>query len=103
MLAFGAPARLNPCMADDATPADDGSDDCMRPPDIPIEVHCIHCGEEYQSYLMEYRIETKGSSRGKGFWCCPTPGCDGAGFLFDIYPTDPDWRDEYGERVWSYS
>ena len=24
-----------------------------------------------------------------GFWMCPTPNCDGAGFGFDIYPTDP--------------
>jgi hypothetical protein len=26
----------------------------------------------------------------KGFWMCPTPNCDGAGFTFDIFPTDPD-------------
>jgi hypothetical protein len=25
-----------------------------------------------------------------GFWMCPTPNCDGAGFCFDIFPTDPD-------------
>ena len=25
-----------------------------------------------------------------GFWMCPTPNCDGAGFTFDIFPTDPD-------------
>jgi hypothetical protein len=24
-----------------------------------------------------------------GFWMCPTPNCDGAGFCFDIFPTDP--------------
>ena len=36
----------------------------------------------------------------RGFWCCPIPGCDGRGFCFDIFPTDPEWRDEHGERVW---
>lgn len=25
-----------------------------------------------------------------GFWMCPTPNCGGAGFTFDIFPTDPD-------------
>jgi hypothetical protein len=25
-----------------------------------------------------------------GFWMCPTSNCDGAGFTFDIFPTDPD-------------
>lgn len=25
-----------------------------------------------------------------GFWMCPTPNCSGAGFTFDIFPTDPD-------------
>ncbi len=35
-----------------------------------------------------------------GFWMCPTPNCDGAGFTFDIFPTDPDhsanqgWSDD---------
>jgi len=26
----------------------------------------------------------------EGFWMCPTPNCSGAGFTFDIFPTDPD-------------
>jgi hypothetical protein len=41
-----------------------------------------------------------------GFWMCPTPNCDGAGFTFDIFPTDPDhpanqgWtEDEDGESI----
>jgi hypothetical protein len=25
----------------------------------------------------------------EGFWMCPTPNCSGAGFTFDIFPTDP--------------
>ena len=34
--------------------------------------------------------------RKHGFWCCPTPGCDGKGFGFDILPTDPTYQDENG-------
>lgn len=75
----------------------DGSEDPFRPPDIPIEVHCIHCGEEYESYLIKWVPDEK--RPGEGFWSCPTPGCDGIGFCFDIWPTDPDWRDENGEKV----
>ncbi len=38
-----------------------------------------------------------------GFWMCPTPNCSGAGFTFDIFPTDPQhpanegWSDDDGE------
>jgi hypothetical protein len=34
-----------------------------------------------------------------GFWMCPTPNCDGKGFTFDIFPTDPDHPANEG---WSY-
>jgi ferredoxin len=74
-----------------------GSNDPFRPPDIPIEVHCIHCGEEYESYLIKWVPDERDPS--DGFWSCPTPGCDGIGFCFDIWPTDPDWRDENGQKV----
>ena len=74
-----------------------GFDDPFRPPDIPTEVHCIHCGEEYESYLIKWVPDEKQAN--DGFWSCPTPGCDGVGFCFDIWPTDPDWTDENGEKV----
>jgi hypothetical protein len=88
--------------------------DCMQPPEQPILVHCIHCGEEYDSWRIVWvpfteeqmvRNAEKGvhSSPDKftGMWCCPIEGCDGAGFLFDIYPVDPDWVDpKTGEKVW---
>jgi hypothetical protein len=33
----------------------------------------------------------KGDPQGfNGFWMCPTANCGGAGFTFDIFPTDPD-------------
>jgi hypothetical protein len=76
--------------------------DCFKPPAIPIEVHCIHCGEEYQSYLMEWRIEVDADGNKHGFWCCPTPDCDGKGFCFDILPIDADYVGEDGEKVWHF-
>ena len=73
--------------------------DPFKPPAIPTEVGCLHCGEEYDSYLIEWRVETLADGSQRGFWCCPTPGCDGAGFGFDILPTDPEYRDE--RRGWA--
>jgi len=73
--------------------------DCFRPPDVPIEVHCIHCGREYDSYLIWWDEEIVDGKR-DGFWRCPTPGCGGAGFGFDIWPTDPDYVDpRTGEKM----
>lgn len=34
-----------------------------------------------------------------GFWMCPTANCSGAGFSFDIFPTDPDHPSNAG---WHY-
>jgi len=75
-----------------------GFDDPFRPPDIPTEVCCMHCGEEYESYLIQWTA-VHGDDADDGFWCCPTPGCAGVGFCFDIWPTDPEWRDEHGQKV----
>ena len=72
-----------------------GAADPFRPPDIPTEVGCVQCGRTYESYLIEWRDDPGPN----GTWCCPTPGCGGAGFLSDIFPTDPDWRDENGNKV----
>lgn len=72
--------------------------DCFHPPDVPIEVECIHCGNVYNSSLIEWRYGA-GPPGYAGAWCCPIPGCDGVGFLFDIWPTDPEWRDEQGNKV----
>jgi hypothetical protein len=77
----------------------DSSSDPFRPPTISTMVGCIHCGAEFESYEIEWRIETDVDGHQHGFWCCPMPGCDGRGFGFDIFPTDPEYRDEYGERM----
>jgi hypothetical protein len=75
---------------------DDPNSDPFKPPEIPTLVGCLHCGEEYDSYLIEWRILKTTDGRMRGFWCCPTVGCDGLGFGCDIFPVDPDFRDERG-------
>lgn len=77
----------------------DPETDPFRPPAIPTEVGCLHCGQEYESYLIEWRVEADADGKEEGFWCCPTPGCDGKGFGFDILPTDPTHQDERGGWV----
>jgi len=77
----------------------DPTNDPFGPPEVPVEVECLHCGQQYQSYLIEWRIETDADGKPHGFWCCPTPGCGGMGFGFDILPTDPEYRDENGGWV----
>src|SRR5438105_3242386 len=72
--------------------------DLFKPPAIPTIVSCLHCGEEYDSYLIEWRLES--GTALMGFWCCPTPDCDGKGFGFDIFPVDPDYRDDNGNKMW---
>ncbi len=80
--------------------ADDPNSDPFRPPEIPTLVGCLHCGEEYDSYLIEWRILKAHDGKMSGFWCCPTPGCGGLGFGCDIFPVDPDFRDERGGWVY---
>lgn len=74
--------------------------DPFGPPAISTVVHCIHCGEEYDSYRIEWRVERDADGEAHGFWCCPMPSCDGKGFGFDIFPVDPEYRDENGELMW---
>lgn len=75
--------------------------DPFRPPAISILVGCLHCGQEYDSYRIEWRVATDSHGRPHGFWCCPIAGCGGAGFGCDIFPVDPDYRDENGEKMWT--
>jgi len=77
----------------------DPSADPFRPPEMPTEVACLHCGRQYESYLIEWREQIDEKGQVEGFWCCPTPGCGGAGFGFDILPTDPTYCDERGGWV----
>lgn len=86
--------------ADDTTydPLDPQADP-FRPPSIPTLVWCMHCHEEYDSWKMCYEITTDEDGREHGFWRCGTPGCDGAGFGFDIHPVDPDYIDPDGRDM----
>ena len=79
----------------------DPDTDPFKPPAIPTAVSCLHCGEEFDSYLIEWRVVSGSNNSPMGFWCCPTSGCDGKGFGFDIFPLDPDYRDENGDKMWS--
>jgi hypothetical protein len=39
--------------------SDDSSElsgDLFRPPEISILVACLHCGQEYDSYRIEWRV-----------------------------------------------
>lgn len=74
--------------------------DPFRPPAISTLVHCIHCGEEYDSFRIEWRVEPDADGNPHGFWCCPMPDCGGMGFGFDIFPVDPEYRDENGQLMW---
>ena len=64
--------------------------DPMAPPEVPCECCCLHCRRTFMSDQM-WLQKVKGARDGfEGFWMCPTPNCSGAGFSFDIFPTDPD-------------
>jgi hypothetical protein len=79
----------------------DAQSDPFRPPEISTLVECLHCGEEYDSYRIEWRVEQDDDGKPHGFWCCPIEGCGGKGFGIDIFPVDPDYQvDE--DRGWSF-
>lgn len=64
--------------------------DPMAPPEVPCECFCLHCRRTFMSDQM-WLQRVKGARDGFiGFWMCPTPNCSGAGFTFDIFPTDPN-------------
>jgi hypothetical protein len=88
--------------ADDPPPpdVDDGRDDCFAPPAEPCECYCLHCQRVVLSDQMWYQAVVNGPPHATGFWMCPTPNCGGAGFTFDIFPTDPNHPANAG---WTYS
>lgn len=77
----------------------DPAGDPFHPPATPTLVGCLHCRQVYESYLIEWRLEPDADGQLRGWWCCPTAGCGGRGFFFDIFPTDPDYEDERGGWV----
>jgi len=88
---------------EDRSDPTDPRGDPFAPPSIVTLVHCLHCDEEYESYLIEWRIEEGHEGKPHGFWCCPILGCDGKGFGFDILPVDAAWTDPDGRDMgWIY-
>ena len=41
----------------------DPQGDPFGPPKVPVEVQCLHCGQQYESYLIEWRVETDAAGR----------------------------------------
>jgi len=63
--------------------------DMMSPPKVPCECYCLHCNRTFMSDGIWFQKVINARDGFRGFWMCPTPNCDGAGFTFDIFPTDP--------------
>jgi hypothetical protein len=62
--------------------------DSFAPPETACECWCLHCRRVFSSDKIWFQ-KIRGATDGlTGFWMCPTPNCDGAGFTFDIFPTD---------------
>ena len=64
--------------------------DQMAPPEERCECYCLHCGRTFCSDGMWFQRVVGDPDGFEGFWMCPTPNCSGAGFTFDIFPTDPN-------------
>ena len=60
-------------------------DDPFKPPDVPVQVECIQCGDRYSSDEMVW-VDDADDPLGGGWWCRNTDKCDGAGFGFDVIP-----------------
>ena len=74
--------------------------DQFAPPQEPCECWCMHCRRTFMSDGIWFQRVVNDPHGFEGFWRCPTPNCDGAGFTFDIFPTDPDHPANEG---WCYS
>lgn len=64
-------------------------DDMMSPPKVACECYCLHCNRLFMSDGIWFQRVINARDGFEGFWMCPTPNCGGAGFTFDIFPTDP--------------
>lgn len=73
--------------------------DMMSPPKVACECYCLHCNRVFMSDGIWFQKVINARDNFDGFWMCPTSNCDGAGFTFDIFPTDPAHPANAG---WSY-
>lgn len=76
-------------------PADLSSDRSVpfAPPKEPCECYCLHCQRIFMSDQIWLQRIINSHVGFDGHWLCPTPNCDGVGFTFDIFPTDPNHPD----------
>ncbi len=92
------PLPPNPPSPDDGHPVDH-----FAPPAEPCECYCLHCNRVFMSDGIWFQKVINARDGFDGFWMCPTPNCDGAGFTFDIFPTDPHhpategWTEDDGD------
>ena len=75
---------------DELHPDQGNESDCFAPPAEPCECYCLHCHRVFTSDGIWFQNVINAHDGFDGFWMCPTPNCSGAGFTFDIFPTDPD-------------
>lgn len=83
----------DPARPDDPESSDKSREvrrDPMGPPAEPCECFCLHCRRIFMSDQIWFQRVIGAQDGFPGFWMCPTPNCDGAGFTFDIFPTDPN-------------
>jgi hypothetical protein len=64
--------------------------DSMSPPKEPCECWCMCCRRTFMSTEIWFQRVLNDPAGFSGFWMCPTPNCGGAGFNFEIFPTDPE-------------
>ncbi|HET6249815.1 MAG TPA: hypothetical protein VFE47_19150 [Tepidisphaeraceae bacterium] len=62
--------------------------DQFAPPTEPCECICHHCQRTFMSDQIWFQKINGARDGFDGYWMCPTPNCGGAGFTFDIFPTD---------------
>jgi len=77
----------------------DEEDDFFAPPEEPVEVFCLHCGNVYSSSEIKFVPCAQGQSFRNGIpgdWMCPAPGCDGVGYHFDIHSIE-EWESDDDE------
>jgi hypothetical protein len=101
-----AEAEMHPAAEGREWDADDPrrQHDQFAPPAEPCECWCLHCRRTFMSDQIWFQRIVGRKRDFDGFWMCPTPNCGGAGFTFDIFPTDPahpanaGWYDDDGEE-----
>lgn len=62
----------------------DFADPFAPDPESTKRVECLHCDQAYAENEMIYGVKPD-LDPNEPYWWCPTPGCDGKGFGFDVH------------------